>query len=313
MTDSIFDEYFNSPPKTRAIGIDLGVPGSDHSVLFVDGKPFTLTADNYHSQLANQLYMGVSQYKSWMACEANTLHWLTSGEKEEDTDAFLVGKYVHKWSEGTEKLQQFISEHPEIISSKGATKGELKADFKKADGMISCLESDEKVMFYLRGDKEVILTADLFGAKWKIMIDIDNDQLNYLADLKTTKSISEWGWVWSPDENRNVKASFIEEWKYMIQAAVYSEVERIARNRETYKDFHIIAVSKEKTPDHAIIDLTDPVRRESELQQIAVNMPRILQVKAGIIPPARCEHCNYCRATKKVDKIVHYTELREAW
>lgn len=297
MSDDIFKDYFGKgePEKT---------------VLNSDLSDFILTASNYHSQLANQLYMGVSQYKSWMECEANTLHWLNSGAVEEDTDAFMVGKYVHKFSEGPEALERFKAANRDYIYN---NKGKPYASFIKADEMINVLASDPKVMFYLQGNKEVILIAELFGCQWKIMIDIDNDQLNYLADLKTTKSISEWGWVWSLEENRNIKVSFIEEWKYMIQAAVYSEVERIARGRETYKDFHIIAVSKEKTPDHAIIDLTDPVRRESELQQIAANMPRILQVKAGIITPARCEHCNYCRATKKVDKIVHYTELREAW
>lgn len=271
---------------------------------------FQLTASNYHSPEANRLFMGVSQYKSWMQCEANTLNWLTSGKSDDDTDALMVGKYVHKWSEGEDAFEGFKVINSDYIFNK---KGAKYAPFVKADEMIEVLQGDPKVMFYLNGAKEVILTAELYGCQWKIMIDIDNDQFNYLADLKTTKSISEWGWVWSDAENRNIKVSFIEEWQYMIQAAVYSEVERIARGRDSHKDFHIIAVSKEKTPDHAIIDLTDPARIETELQKIAENLPRILQVKAGEIPPTRCEHCNYCRSTKKVDKIIHYTELREAW
>ena len=269
---------------------------------------FILTAENYHSKEANQLYMGVSQYKSWLKCEASTLHWITNGNADEDTDALMVGKYVHKWSEGEDAFEGFKVMNSSYIYNK---KGEPYAPFKKADEMIACLESDPKIKFYLQGKKEIILTADLFDTQWKIMIDIDNDQLNYLADLKTTKSISDWGWVWSQDEGRNIKVSFIEEWQYMIQAAVYSEVERIARKRENQKDFYLIAVSKEKTPDHSIIDLTDPDRMAVELQKISENLPRILQVKAGEVPPARCENCAYCRQTKKVDKIVHYTELRE--
>lgn len=307
MSNDIFAEYFGKP---ITIGVDLA-NGPDITVVHEINKPFVLTAENYHSQEANQLFMGVSQYKSWMKCEASTLNWLTTGENEEDTDALMAGKYVHCWSQGSEYLEKFIEDHPEIISSKGATKGELKAPFKVAEEMIATLQGDPKVMFYLQGEKEVIITAELFGAKWKIMIDIDNDKLNYLADLKTTKSISDWGWVWSPDEGRNIKVSFIEEWQYMIQAAVYSEIERIARGRDNHKDFHIIAVSKEKTPDHAIIDLTDPARMEIELQKISENLPRILKVKSGELPPTRCENCSYCRQTKKVDKIVHYTELRE--
>lgn len=272
-----------------------------------------LTSENYHSKEANLFYMGTSQYKSFKKCEASTMYWLTTGTKDEDTDALMVGKYVHKWSEGLEAFEIFKKENKDYIYNK---KGEPFALFKRADEMISCLESDPKIKFYLQGNKETILTADLFGIPWKIMIDVDNDPLNYLLDLKTTKSISDWGWVWSESEGRNIKVSFIEEWQYMIQAAVYPEVERIARGRETRKDFYLIAVSKEKTPDHAIIDLTDVEqypRIDAELQKIAENLPRIIQVKTGVIPPIRCEHCDYCRATKKVDKIVHYTELREAY
>lgn len=269
---------------------------------------FKLTASNYHSPEANRLFMGVSQYKSFKKCEAATMHWLTTGNTEEDTDALMVGKYVHKWSESPEAFEKFKNDYSDFIYNK---KGAKYAPFVKADEMISCLESDPKVRFYLQGNKEVIITASLFGTPWKIMIDVDNDKLNYLADLKTTKSISEWGWVWSDEESRNTKVSFIEEWQYPIQMAVYSEVERLARGRDTYKDFYIIAVSKEKTPDHGIIDLTDQARIETELQKISENLPRILQVKSGELPPTRCENCSYCRQTKKVDKIVHYTELRE--
>jgi hypothetical protein len=269
-----------------------------------------LTPENYHSPEANRLYMGVSQYKSWMKCEAATLNWLNTGEQEEDTDAFMVGKYIHKWSEGPSAFERFKADNSNYIYNK---KGEPYAPFKKADEMIACLAADPKIMFYLSGAKEQILTAELFGTPWKIMIDVDNDPLNYLLDLKSTKSISEWGWVWSEDENRNIKVPFIEEWQYMIQAAVYSEVERLARGRDKQKDFYMVAVSKEKTPDHGLFDLTDPTRIQAELDKIRMTLPRILLVKSGKLPPTRCEHCDYCKATKRVDKPQFYTELKEAW
>lgn len=269
-----------------------------------------LTKENYFSPTANLEYMSVSQYKSWLKCPASTLHWLTADVAEKDTESLIVGRYVHAWSESSTAFEEFKNKYSDFIFNKKGTK---YAPFLKADEMINCLDSDPKIKFYLSGSKEVILTAELFGVPWKIMIDIDNDSLNYLADLKTTKSISEWGWVWSPDESRNIKVPFIEEWQYMIQASVYSEVERIARGREKQKDFYMIAVSKEKIPDHAIIDLTDPVRMEAELAKIELNLPHIMAVKSGKEEPTRCGHCDYCRSTKKVDKIIHYTELREMY
>lgn len=268
-----------------------------------------LTADNYFSPTANAEYMSVSQYKSWLKCPANTLNWLNGGAAEEDSEALIVGRYVHAWAESPEAFGEFKSLYRDHIFNK---KNEPYAQFKKADEMIACLDADPKVKWYLRGDKEVILTAPLFGAEWKIRADVDNDPLNYMLDLKTCKSISEFGWVWSEAESRNVKVSFVEEWQYMVQAAVYSEVERIARGRDSHKDFYMVAVSKEKTPDHALIDLTDPARIETELARIAENLPRILAVKSGTEPPRRCEHCEYCRKTKRVGSPVHYTELREA-
>jgi hypothetical protein len=266
---------------------------------------FVLTAENYHSKDANLRFMGTGQYKDWLKCEASTFNWLQSGCPSEDTDALMVGRYVHKWSEGPEAFECFKSINSSYIYNK---KGEPYAAFKKADEMIDILQEDPKVMFYLSGSCEVILTAPLFGVPWKIMIDIDNPELNYLLDLKTTKSITETSW----SVEQHCRVSFIEEWNYMIQAAIYSEVERLARGREDCRDFYIAAVSKERTPDHSIIDLTDPERMATELGKIEQALPRILAVKSGEEPPVRCEKCDYCKATKRIDRVINYKELMPA-
>lgn len=264
-----------------------------------------LTAENYHSNEANKAYLSVSQYKSFLSCEARTIAELNGEYEQEDKEVFLVGNYLHSWAEG--KLDEFIADHPEIISSKGATKGELKAPFKVADAMIATLKNDDMCMFFLQGEKEVAVTAEIARTMWKGRIDVLNDKLNYILDIKTAASLTEFKW-----SNKHAgRVSFIEQWDYMIQAAVYCEMERLQAGRDTYKNFYIVAVTKQDPPDHQIYNLTDPARIEAELQKIAENMPRILKVKAGEIPPVRCENCSYCRQTKKVDKIVHYTELRE--
>lgn len=266
---------------------------------------FVLTAENYHSKSANLAYMGTGQYKDWLKCEASTLNWLSTGCPSEDTDALMVGKYCHCWSQSPEAFECFKSINSGYIYNK---KGEPYAAFKKADEMIEILRADPKVGFYLQGHKEVILTASLFGIPWKIMIDIDNPELNYLLDLKTTKSITETTW----SVEQHCRVSFIEEWQYMIQAAVYSEVERLARGRETHRDFYIAAVSKERVPDHSLVDLTDPERMATELANIEANLPRILAVKSGAEPPIRCEKCDYCKATKRIDRVINYKELMPA-
>jgi hypothetical protein len=53
-------------------------------------------------------------------------------------------------------------------------------------------------------------------------------------------------------------------------------------------------------------DNTDIAR---ELEEVKQNMPRIISVKQGIEEPKRCEQCRYCRETKKLRNVVHYSEL----
>ncbi len=262
-----------------------------------------LTAENYYTREADNYFMSVSQYKKFMDCEFSTVAWLKGEYDPEPTTAMLEGSYVHAWNDGT--LDQFEAEHPKMYSSQGKTKGELKSNFQHCNEMIDTLANDPQVMHYLQGNKEVPLSAEMFGIPWKIKIDVDNQDQNYLLDLKTTKSIYEKNW----SDKIGKYVSFIDFYEYMIQVAVYSEVERLARGRDKWKDFYCVAVSKEKVPDHAIIDLTDHDRVREELGKIQSNITRIIMVKNGVVKPHRCEKCDYCRTTKKIDQMIHYSEL----
>jgi len=268
-----------------------------------------LTPENYFSPEAAREYMSVSQYKMFRSCEAAAYAELTGEYERPDKEAFLVGHFLHAWSQGPDYLDEFKCNHPEIISSQGKTKGELKAPFRVAEAMIETLEADKKAMFYLRGRKEVPIVAELFGTKWKGCIDVLNDELGYILDLKTAASLTDFKY----DPRIGQRVSFIEQWDYMVQSAVYSELERVAAGRDTYRDFYIVAVTKQAPPAHEIFDLTDYERLETELNKIEANLPRILLVKSGAEPPTRCECCAYCRGTKRVGRPVHYTELKEAY
>jgi len=264
-------------------------------------KPFVLTKANYHSQEANFQYMSNSQYKDFLSCEAMTLAKLSGDWIQEPSDALLIGSYVHSWQEGRQK--EFISEHPEMFKKSG----ELLQKFIDADKMITTLQNDPFVMYVLEGRKELIYTAEMFGCQWKIMIDSHNFEKRRNLDLKTTRSITDK--VWSEEDW--AKVSFVEKYHYLLQMSIYSEVERIANGRESgdWLNFFIVAVSKEKYPDKAVINMTDPERLIKELAQVEVNMPRILAVKAGLEEPIFCGQCDYCRSTKQLTGAIHYSEL----
>ena len=47
----------------------------------------------------------------------------------------------------------------------------MKSDYKQAENIIARIERDKYFMKYISGQKQVIMTGELFGAKWKIKMD----------------------------------------------------------------------------------------------------------------------------------------------
>ncbi|MBV4436704.1 PD-(D/E)XK nuclease-like domain-containing protein [Clostridium tyrobutyricum] len=259
-----------------------------------------LTDDNYFSQEANRQYMEVSQFKGFLpqygGCEAKQMAILNETYKQEDSTPLLVGSYVHSHFEGA--LDKFKEEHPEIFTKTGS----LKSQYQQANDMINCLETDESFKSVYTGDKEKIFTFDLFGAPWKIKVDCLNLKDGYFVDLKTTRDFQK---VWNEELHR--KVSFAEAWGYLVQIAVYKKGIEIATGSKDIDGF-IAAVTKQSPPDKAILYFT-PEDYEIGFQEVEENIQHVLDVKNGNVAPERCEHCDYCRATKQLDKAVHYTEL----
>lgn len=269
-----------------------------------------LTRENYFSLEAEQEYISCSQYLDFVGggllqgCEAKAMakirgEWITG-----QSTALLVGTYVHAWNEGPDAKKEFIANTPEMFTKNG-----LRAEFKVADRMIETLENDEMCMYMLQGEKEVIMTAEMFGLKWKVRFDNYISIKRRSSDLKTTKSIHDKEWI--VKDGINQKVSFLEAYNYPLRAAVYSEVERLAHGCDEmdWPDFYIVAVSKEDPPDKAVINLKDPNRYLEELEGIESSLMRIKLLKQGILQPIRCEKCDYCRSTKVVEKVIHYTDL----
>lgn len=263
---------------------------------------FVLTRENYHSLEANRRFMSRGQYLDFTTkCEAAAVATLRGEWVEEPSTALLVGQYLHSFFEGS--LPEFIAEHPECFKKDGS----LKADFAHAETMIETLSNDPLVMYTIEGQKEVIFTAEFAGVQWKVMLDVYNPERRRFADLKTTRSITEHVW----NDEFKTRLSFVEQYNYMFQAALYAEIERRANGRpeEDWFDPYIVAASKQDVPDKEVIDMRSPERFRDELRQIEANMPRVLALKNGEVEPERCEVCSYCRATKRLTRAKHWTEL----
>ena len=256
-------------------------------------KKFKLTNENYYSQKANQKYFSVSQLKDFLKCEAYAMAKINGEWVEPPTTPMLIGSYVDSWFEGT--LEDFKTRTPEIFKKDGT----LKSDYIKAEKIINRVSKDDFFMSCMSGQKQVIMTGEIFGAKWKIKMDsyIPDEAIVDLKVVQKLRDISfRNGW----------KQSFIEKWGYDLQLAVYREIVR--QNTGKILPCIIAAVDKQDYPDLDCILIPDD-QLNFQLKQLKWQMPHIISVKSGEIEPSRCGHCDYCRATKKLERLILPDEL----
>lgn len=244
---------------------------------------------NYYNPENALKYMSVSQFKAFSECEACTVAEINGTYKRESSTAMLVGSYVDAWFEGT--LDKFRESHPEIFLKNGS----LKADFAQAELIIQRVSADAEFMKYMSGEKQKIFTGSIAGVQFKGKLDSYHAG-KCIVDLKVMRDFEP---IW---KNRR-KQHFIEAWGYDIQGAVYQELVRQATGEKL--PFVICAVTKEKTPDIAILSIPQE-RLDYCLGLVEANAKHFDEVKKGNIPPERCEKCDFCKSTKILSGAVEY-------
>lgn len=246
-------------------------------------KLLKLNNENYYSLLADQQYFSVSQFKSFLRCEAATMAYLRGEYQRETTTALLVGSYVDANFDGT--LEQFKAENPQIFKKDGS----LKAEFSKAEEIIEKIKSDPLFMKFLSGEKQKIITFKEFGANWKIKMDSYIKDV-CIADLKTA---------------RDIKG--LPKWRYDYQGALYQR--GVEKKTKKKLPFYLTVATKEDIVELGIFQIPQSTL-DLALEEVAEAMPHLIEVKAGKIEPTRCEECDYCKRTRKTT-IRNYNELLE--
>lgn len=248
-----------------------------------------ITNANYFRSENQIKYMGYSQIKSFMDCEARTLAELKGEYARETSKSMLVGSYVDAHFENS--LDIFKAKNPGIFTSKG----ELKAEFKQAEYIIERIERDKMFMEYMSGEKQVVKTGNIEGVPVKIKMDVYSPG-ERIVDLKVVKDFEP---IWA--EGRG-KLNFALYWGYDIQAAVYQTIEG------NKLPFYLAAVTKEKEPDFDIIQIPQ-YYIDAAMENIRSQILKFQAIKEGIIEPERCGHCDYCRTTKKLSEIKSLEEF----
>jgi len=258
-----------------------------------------LTAENYFD-IENQLkYFGVSQFKQFEQCEANAIAEISGNYEREITPSLLVGSYVDAHFEGT--LDVFKAKNPNIFKRDGT----LKSEYVNAEAMINRVERDPLMMEYMDGEKQSIMTAELFGYPWKIKMDVYKPD-ERIVDLKTVKDfkpIYDDGYGWRHP---------IEYWGWDLQGSIYQKVEQICSGREEPLPFYLVMVTKEKVPDIAVLQIPQHILDASiKAHGVEEQIDRFALIKSGDVPPIRCEKCDYCKETKVLE-VPEIYEIKEA-
>lgn len=254
----------------------------------------SLTSENYFSPENAMKYMGSSQFKAFMKCEAAALAEIRGEFTREETVSMLVGSYVDAHYEGT--LDIFKARHPQIFTRQG----ELKAEYRQADDIIRRAERDEFFSRYMSGEKQVIFVGEIAGVPYKIKVDSYHPG-KCIVDLKCVK---DFGDIY--DSEAGARKHFIDYWSYPRQGAIYQEIVR--QNTGENLPFYIAAVTKEKPqPDLKVYYIPDDTLAE-QLETVISLTPRFDKIKRGELTPQRCENCAYCKFTRVLREAVNYKD-----
>ena len=262
-------------------------------------RPFKLTQSNYHSPAARKRWFSSSEVKAAKRCESS---WLAERQgkvkRQEDKPAFLYGHlFEAALTMPPTQFQAWLSEHPELLSSRGATKGELLSQYRGALDLAKAVRRSPYLYGVIRrSKKQVILTGTLQGMPVRVMMDLlDKDTSIY--DLKSMRDFSskynpvseEWQDWWA-------------YWDYPMQLYIYQEIAR--QNGMSVPHVGLIAGSKSDLDVQALTfgdEIMNAAAADTEY-----TLDRMDKILAGSEEPQSCGVCPWCLRHKK---ITAFTEI----
>lgn len=264
-------------------------------------QPFVLTPENYYSKEANQLFLSNSQFKAMYgypgspyACESSAMF-----APRTETEALLVGSYVDAAFESDQALAEFKERRNDALMQKSK-----KAYYKfvtDADKAIARARLDPVFMSYLDGSHQTVLTGEIAGHAFRIKMDAYKPGVR-ITDLKYVKSSSD-----SYNEFLKRRVTFIEDYGYHIQGAIYQEIEY--QNSGTRLPFYIAYITKEDTPDIGVVEIPQDMLDDGlEYVKLSLAARPVAQIRKS---PRKCgrRSCTWCRDQKSLTGHMAWPEF----
>lgn len=274
----------------------------------------SINEGNYFSKEVALKSMSASQVKAFLDCPAAAMADILGLYKREESTALLVGSYVDAFFSGT--FDAFRAENPQIYTNRG----ELRADYRQADEIISLITNDALMVAMLGGEQQKIVTGEIYGVPFRGKLDsfLSAEQCRQIAadfpkmaehlmmadgaivDLKIIRDMDS---VYKAGEGR---VSFIRAWRYDLQLAIYQRLmQQLTGN---LLPCFIVCATKEKTPDKAVIHIPQYML-DAALSEAEEDIKRAEHVKTHSEEAVRCGKCDYCKTTKILEDAISADEL----
>lgn len=250
-------------------------------------NPKELITDKLY--FADKKYMSVSSWKQFDKCEVSALNGFGT-----PTPSMMVGSFVDAYISGT--LDEFKSENPQIISSRGETKGQLKSEFKQAEEICQFIDNDKMFSRFMSGEKQVVMTGDICGVPFKIKMDSYSKGIA-INDLKVMASVT----------NRSGEyIDFITPWQYDLQLAVYQYI--CKQNTGELLPTYICAVTKENPINSVIVNVPQDYL-DRALYRVESTIEHFYDVKLGKVEPVGCGTCHTCIENRTETPIISLYDI----
>lgn len=256
-----------------------------------------LTEQNYHDLASNQAFISASQIKSAMECESR---WQAEvqGKYVRTMEAFKEGYYFEKILTGTDdEIALFQSQNSDMFSSQGATKGQLKANFKKVESAIEAVQRQDLLMQIIQNaDKQVIMTGEICGVPVKAMVDLMLPKSKSIYDLKCMANFN---------RSYSEQAEAYQEWwlsyNYHVQMYIYASLAAQNGLTTNTSKYGLIAASKQEQSDVKALVFGKDTMLAAE-GGVVYTIGRMKDIRSGD-EPNRCGRCAWCLSQKVITEF----------